>query len=279
MPHISKPSAYVYGHPKAGRRFEQTYHNFLVKNNWIPSSFDPHSYTLHNDIGSATLLTIVDDSPIMSSSVDMRDFVHNLIGSEFKIVIDNECKHIAGLDIQQNSNNSTTLRQDGACENLFDTWFPEWKTVDPISLPSTPMSSTSRAAPLSPPQQLAANILLPPEDITKIQSQLGSLNWLTHTWPDILFAYKEKAPCATRASQHDANEILRIIKYMVRMYRTNNYGLTIGGSLGVQLLGTVDTSYACRPDLKSISGGTIHMGPEFGSFYSFSSSQSLTYLA
>jgi hypothetical protein len=137
------------------------------------------------------------------------------------------------------------------------------------------MSSTSRAAPLSKFQQDNANILCSSSEILNIQSQLGLLNWLTHTWPDILFAYKEKASCATKSNKHDAYEISRIIKYMIKMYRTNNFGLTIGGTLGIQLLATVDTSYAPNHDLKSHSGGTIHIGPQYGSFISFSSRQTI----
>ena len=127
------------------------------------------------------------------------------------------------------------------------------------SLPSTLMSITSRAAPLSPPQQLAANKPCSPKEIHDVQSQLGSINWLTHTWPDVLFAYKEKAPCAARANHLDISEISRIIKFMAHMYRTDNYGLTVGGTLGVQLLSTVYTSYASSKDLKSHTCGTIHM--------------------
>ena len=91
----------MYGHPKAGRQFEKKYRAFLLSNGWISSSYDRHSFSLSNDIGTASLLTIVDDSPIQSSSIAMRDFVHKSIGDNFKITIDLECKHIAGLDVQQ----------------------------------------------------------------------------------------------------------------------------------------------------------------------------------
>ena len=36
----------------------------------------------------------------------MREFVHASIGTAFEITIDNEVKHVAGLDIQQNDNNT-----------------------------------------------------------------------------------------------------------------------------------------------------------------------------
>jgi hypothetical protein len=205
----------------------------------------------------------------------MRDFVHASIGKAFEITIDNDVKHVAGLDVQQNGDNTYTLRQDGHCVDLFDSWVPNWKDIPLEDLPDTPMSATSRTAPLSPAQQARANIKCTPEQINDVQSQLGSLNWLTHTWPDILFSYKAKSSIATKATKHDMFELQRIMRFMVKMYRTNDYGLTIGGSVGVQLFGTVDTAFACHADLKSHTGGTVHMGPQFGSFITFSSKQSL----
>ena len=65
------------------------------------------------------------------------------------------------------------------------------------------------------------------------------------------------------------------MRFMVKMYRTNDYGLTIGGSVGAQLFGTVDTAFACHAYLKSHTGGTVHMGPQFGSFITISSKQYL----
>jgi hypothetical protein len=125
-------------------------------------------------------------------------------------------------------------------------------------------------------QQARTNIKCTPQLIKEVQSQLGSLNWLSHTWPDILFSYKDKAPCATIATMHDMKEIERIIRFMIKMYRTHDYGLTVGGNAGVQLFGTVDTSFASHKDYKSHTGGTIHMGPQYGSFISFSAKQSMS---
>jgi hypothetical protein len=54
------------------------------------------------------------------------------------------------------------------------------------------------------------------------------------------------------------------------MYRTDNIGLTIGGTMGVQIYATVDSSHACYPDMRGHSGGTLHLGPQFGAFSAFS---------
>ena len=68
---------------------------------------------------------------------------------------------------------------------------------------------------------------------------------------------------------------MRIMLYMVRMFKLDNLGLTIGGTLGAQLYATVDTSFACHPDMKSHTGGTIHLGPQYGAFSAFSDKQSI----
>jgi hypothetical protein len=275
MPRISQPRAYVYGHPKAGRQFMLKYKAMLLRHGWIQSVFDPCSYTLLNGIGVAHLLTIVDDSPILADSIAMRDSVHASIASEFKITIDNDCKHVAGLDVQQNGNGTYTLRQDGASVDLFDGHVPNWRDLDPYSLPETPMSSVSRMAPPTAAQQARSDIPCSAKEINDVQSQLGSINWLTLTQPKLVFSYMAKAPTATKATAHDQDEIMRIMLYMVRMFKIDNLGLTIGGTLGVQLYATVDTSFACHPDMKSHTGGTIHLGPQYGAFSAFSEKQSI----
>ena len=242
----------------------------LLRNGWIRSVFDPCSYTLVNHIGTAHLLTIVDDSTILASSIEMRDFVHRSIAKSFKITIDLECKHVAGMDVQQNGNKTYTLRQNGATEDLFDNHVKDWRTLPIEDLFDTPMASTSRMAELTPRQAARAAIPCSAEQITQVQSQLGSINWISITQTDVLFAFKAKAPCATKANMHDVDEINRILLYMVRMYRTDNIGLTIGSSIGVQVYATVDSSHACTPDMRGHAGGTMHLGPQYGAFSAFS---------
>ena len=84
MPKIMQSRAYVYGHPKAGRQYTRKYREMLLRNGWIRSVFDPCSNTLVNRICTAHLLTIVDDSPILASSIPMRDFVHRSIAKSLR---------------------------------------------------------------------------------------------------------------------------------------------------------------------------------------------------
>ena len=63
-----------------------------------------------------------------------------------------------------------------------------------------------------------------------------------------------------------------IIRHVAYLQRTGDHGMTIGGNNGVSLMATVDTSYAptdpYSPDLRSITGGNIHMSAETRSIIS-----------
>ena len=98
MPKNMQPLAYVYGHPKAGCQHEKKCSAFLLSTGWKRSSYDRHSYSLSNDIRQACLLTIVENSPIQSTSIAMQEFVHASICAAFEITIDNDVNHVAGLD-------------------------------------------------------------------------------------------------------------------------------------------------------------------------------------
>ena len=127
MPHTSQPAAYVNGHPKAGRQLEKKYRAFLLDSGWTASSYDRYSFSLSSGTGTASLLTVVDDSPTVSSSTAMRDFAHSSTGASFRVTTDLKCQHTAGLDVQKNSSSTYTLRQSGACEDLLDSWTPSWR--------------------------------------------------------------------------------------------------------------------------------------------------------
>ena len=53
-------------------------------------------------------------------------------------------------------------------------------------------------------------------------------------------------------------------------------GLWVGGTEGVNIIATTDTSYHGFPDLKSGTGGTIHMSHSTGSIMSMHEKQSIT---
>jgi len=72
------------------------------------------------------------------------------------------------------------------------------------------------------------------------------------------------------------HEIDRIIRCWARIRLEDEDGLWLGGKEGVQLISTVDSSYHSFPDMKSGTGGTIHMSHDTGSIISLCDKQSIT---
>lgn len=269
MPYIAQPSCYIYGHPMAGRKFQQDYNRLLVDNGFTPTNYDPCCYVLHEEFGTAIVCTIVDDAPIAASSKAMEAHVHAIIQSKYKITVQPVLTHIAGIElIRDRPLRKITLNQNGKCEDLFDSSFPTWRDMVSEDLPLTPMKEGNRSLPLTTSELLRQAIPCSSLETTTYRSKEGQMNWLTFTWPDILFAQRDKACQQAAPTLHDMDEVNRIILYMIRMYQTNNPGLTIGGTQGVQLIMTVDSSYnTSRADGHGQTGVTMHMGTEYGAFH------------
>ena len=78
-----------------------------------------------------------------------------------------------------------------------------------------------------------------------------------------------KAKKNANPTELDTKDVDAIIRYLAKLTRTNDINLVLGGAQGIQMIGTVDTSYA--PDgenYKSITGATLHMASTTGSMLS-----------
>ena len=71
-------------------------------------------------------------------------------------------------------------------------------------------------------------------------------------------------------------EIDTIIRCWARIRLDDEDGLWLGGTEGVQLISTVDSSYHCFPGIKSGTACTIHMSHNTGSIMSLYEEQSVT---
>ena len=78
MPYISKPSAFVYGHPLANPEFNADTHVVLTGMGFVPCTYDSNVYLLDNDYGKAILARAVDDFPTFhTGGQPMQDFIVN----------------------------------------------------------------------------------------------------------------------------------------------------------------------------------------------------------
>ena len=69
--------------------------------------------------------------------------------------------------------------------------------------------------------------------------------WITHTIPELMFAYKLKAKTNSNPNELDMKHVDIVIQYLAKLQHTNDISLVLGGGdQGFQMIGTVDTSYA-----------------------------------
>jgi hypothetical protein len=76
-------------------------------------------------------------------------------------------------------------------------------------------------------------------------------------------------------SEYDMKELRQLVSCMAGIVRHNKDGLTIGGK-DIDIVFTTDTSYHGFSDLKSCTGGTMHLNPLTGSIHSICEKHTIT---
>ena len=143
----------------------------------------------------------------------------------------------------------------------------------PKDLPDSPMQERHQ---LGLREQALAAQPCTPAEITTYNRKEGCFNWLTYTGPDFIFATRHCSRFLKAPTLLNMHEIDRIIKCWARIRLEDEDGLWLGGKEGVQLISTVDSSYHSFPDMKSGTGGTIHMSHDTRSIMSLCDKQSIT---
>ena len=275
MPFIVKPKCFIPGHPLANQEFNADLRDVCLNLGGVPTTFHSSVYVINNSHGSAIINTIVDDVPIVASSIAMKDFILSSVrAAGYTITVNDPLDYIFGLEVTRDRVARTvTLRQVGEAEDLLDAELPDWRTCPLDKLDSTP------AAPPHTPSM--ADILLDQQpsskkEVTHYQSIAGVLNWLTLTHLDIIHAHKLVAQKSLAPTALDFKKIHRLISYVAYILRTNDDGLVLGGHGGLDIVTTVDSSFASDKTLKSYTGSTIAFGPSSGAVCAHSYTQKLT---
>ena len=88
---------------------------------------------------------------------------------------------------------------------------------------------------------LLDDITLSDGERTLYQRNIDKFVWITHTVPEIMFAYKLKAKKNANPTELDMKHVDTIIKYLARLLRQNDITLVLGGDQEVLMIGIVDT--------------------------------------
>jgi hypothetical protein len=274
MPYIMKPHCFIYGHPLANKKFRILLISILKKMGAKPSNYDPNLFILDNIHGRALIPTIVDDMPTMYSGGEpMLAFLKEGLSEIFEITCDDPITAVLGMELTRDrSARTVTLRQRGAQYNLFNRIIPTWETDDIASFEKIPKSPNG---PLLKKNQKLKMIKLDANEKKEFQGTVGELNWIINTAPDLIFSTN----CLARrmiegTNAYDRKEALQAVSCMAGIVRQNKDGLVIGGD--IDLLFTTDTSYHGFDDLKSCTGGTMHLNHKTGSISSFCKKHTIT---
>ena len=274
MAYIMKPACFVYGHPLANKKFRLLLISILSRMGAKASVYDPNLFVIDNIFGRALIPTIVDDMPTMYEGGEiMLNFLKEGLSEMFEITCDDPLTSVLGMEISRDRIERTiTLRQRGAQYNLFNNHLPSWEGDNFESFAKIPKSPNG---PLSMKNQELSKKPLSIRDIKVFQSIVGELNWITNTAPDFIYATRCSARAMVSPSEYDMKELMQIVSCMAGIVRQDKDGLTIGGK-DIDLVFTTDTSYHGFSDLKSCTGGTMHLNSLTGSIHSVCEKHTIT---
>ena len=267
MPYIMKPTCYIYGHPLAMIFFNMDVKQMFIDGlEFSQSHYDKRVYYKHDERGTVIIAHAVDDFTIFASSHTLKTWIISEISTRYPdVTIQHELETVLGIEVSRDRNNRTiTLKQEGSIHNCLNYHLPDWKTIPLDELPNSVLSPIPPH--MSKEDTLLNATVLPDKDRALYQRKIGELVWITHTLPELMFAYKLKARKNTKPTALDMKHVDYIIRYLAKIQRNDDVKLVLGGKQGITMVGTVDTSYA--PDgenYKSITGATIHMASNTGS--------------
>jgi len=131
------------------------------------------------------------------------------------------------------------------------------------------------SGPISEKDKALQKVSLTKKEVTELQSVVMSLSWTTSTAPDFIYSVKESSRKVTKPSEYDKKQLRRVVSCMAGVVRRDEDGLVLGGPY-TNLLLTTDTSYHGFDDLKSCTGGTIHLNEHTRSITSMCEKHKLT---
>ena len=203
----------------------------------------------------------------------MLNFLKEGLSELLETTCDDPMTSVLGMEVSRDRVERTiTLKQRGAQHNLFNNHLPSWENDNIESFAKIPKAPNS---PLSVRNLELSKSILSSGDKKIFQSIVGELNWITNTAPDFIYATRCSARAMVNPSEYDMKELRQIVSCMAGVVRQNKDGLVIGGK-NIDLVFTTDTSYHGFSDLKSCTGGTMHLNSLTGSIHSICEKHTIT---
>jgi hypothetical protein len=237
---VYKLSKALYGLKQASRAWYARLKMFLLEHGYVMGSVDKTLFTLNQGTDFLLIQIYVDDIIFGGSSHTLVSRCQEMMESEFQMSMMGELTFFIGIQVKQ-MKQGTFVHQAKYMKDLMKKFnMAELKPV------STPMSS---AAPLGLDEDGKA------VNQREYRSMIGSLLYLTVTWPDIQFVVGLCAHFQTSPRSSHRTTVQRIFRYLKH---TPEFGIWYSASSSLDLVGFSDADYAgCGIDRK-ITSRTCH---------------------
>ena len=206
--HVCKLNMALYGVPVAGQRWNLTFHKFLTEElKFVCCDSDPNLYIHREQDGNFCIMpTAVDDTLNICTSQELHEEIHAKLYKWFKWKSSGSCDWFLGCSVKQNFK-EISIDQHAFLDNLIKSF--EWFNPKPVNNPaiSTLLSELEEDE---------------PKTDFPYSSLVGSLNWLTKTWPDISYAVSQCSHYLHNHCQRHDKAALRILRYLKKF---SDYGL------------------------------------------------------
>jgi histone deacetylase 1/2 len=236
----------LYGLKQSPRAWYARLRDRLAQLGFVPSKADTSLFFFHHDGVQVFMLVYVDDIVIAGSSPAVVDRLVRSLSDTFPIKDLGLLEYFLGLEASYNSRGMTLTQR---------------KYVLDLLLHVNMENCNPAPTPLVPSERLAcdSDALLGPEDSSQYHSVVGSLQYLTHTRPDISFAVNKVCQFLSQPIEVHWEAVKRILRYVKG---------TIDTVLRFRKSSLLDVSiftYAdwvgCVDDRRSTGGYAVFVGP------------------
>ena len=133
IPYIIQPAAFIYGHPLAGRVLRLDLNAVLIDLGFVSTSYDSTMYTLHKNGSSVFMATAVDDMPLFTSDISIKEFVISGLKAKYELIIKDALTTVLGLEVVRLPHRRIQLRQRAHTLEMFKEFLSNWESL-PIYL-------------------------------------------------------------------------------------------------------------------------------------------------
>ena len=239
----------LYGLRFSGRQWFLKLHNFLIANNYQPSSVDPCIYLRRTDTGFVAIAVYVDDLAIFSSDDQLLSDTKECLMNRFKMKDLGEISRYLGLEVER-TDTTFTYHVAPYIAELVALYLPD--IHPPVLSPADPgvkLSARACPAPESEEHQFMKNV---PYD-----SLVGSLSYIAvAVRPDIARAVHTLQRAQAHPTRAHWYAALRILQYLRSTPTLGpKYSTLAGTQSQLQVHAYVDASFA--PDWQDEDGVSV----------------------